>query len=190
MSPPASTVPQGRGHSRCGPTSAGLLRQLEIRARIVLGLPVRPAQRRQLDGAHRRYDPIMHLLRSGSVTQEHALPADRYRIAWELGPGGAMPGYERIEAGSHQYGPSSGPTAERAHDERRWQEVQSLFPVPKQRACLEAIVLKRSGLLRRAVLAPPEPSGSAAFRTMVAPPRPSTRAGPSRLAWTTARPEG
>jgi hypothetical protein len=97
---------------------------------------------------HRRYDPIMHLLRSGSVTQEHALAADRYRLAWELGPGGAMPGYERSEAGSQQYGPSSGPTAERANGERRWQEVQSLFTVPKQRACLEAIVLQRTEVYR------------------------------------------
>jgi hypothetical protein len=60
-SPPASTAPQGRGRSRRGPTSAGLLRRPELRAGAVLGLPTRSPSRRQLD---------MGLWRAGALQQQ------------------------------------------------------------------------------------------------------------------------
>jgi hypothetical protein len=43
-SPDVSIEPQGRGHSRRGPTSAGALPRLELRTSIILGLPLRSIQ--------------------------------------------------------------------------------------------------------------------------------------------------
>jgi hypothetical protein len=51
LSSPTNIEPRGRGRSRRGPRSAGLLRRPELRAGAVLGLPARSPSRRQLDGA-------------------------------------------------------------------------------------------------------------------------------------------
>jgi len=91
----------------------------------------------------RSHDPLVTLAkRNSNITEELIYAADCYRLAWEKGPGGARPGYEPPLLQNHYFGPSSGPSDERAKGEIAWQEVQRYVRDDRQLTILDHVVIR------------------------------------------------
>lgn len=102
---------------------------------------VRSRAPKMVHGGYRRCDPLAVLVRSNSmITVEHLCASDFYRLAWELGPGGAIAGGREMFFVHRSFTPSMGPAEIRCQAMANWLWTQRQLSTPAK-ACLAAVVL-------------------------------------------------
>jgi hypothetical protein len=75
-----------------------------------------------------------------------------YRLAWELGPGQARPGYERPMMPVQGFGPAGGPDDTRLAHMAAWGRLQAYLGDVRMIRALDLVILAHGGLTEAAKL--------------------------------------
>jgi hypothetical protein len=132
-----NAVMDGNGHVVRGPTcTPGNWRDPEDDSNVRSRVP------RMVRGGYRRCDPLVTLAKShSSITIEHVLAGDAYRLQWEKATGGGSGG-RSMAFTDRQFSASMGPSEIACESAMKWDWTQRQLSV-SARLCLDSVVLQR-----------------------------------------------